>query len=121
MVPYLPPPPLPIGLAPLHQTWLRAGHAHYVAGPRLGRWADIEVGDELDVKGADPPLRLQAVEVVNMLDYGMAWNEYGKRLLPEGVSTPQEAQAHYRSLGPKYADEKVDRDGIVVVGVRARQ
>lgn len=96
------------------QTWVRTGIQRCVARPRHGKWAEVDVGSVLAVEGATPPLLLLVTAATDMLDYGMAWDVYGHRLIPQGVSTALEAQAHFRALGPKYTDEKIDLMGIVV-------
>lgn len=87
-----------------------------------GTWRTLQPGDvivffneEGKTPGAGAGLAFRVTELRRYSDFDKAFEDLGKKLVPEGAETPAEAVEVYRQFNPKSVVDA--NDGVVCVGV----
>eukprot|EP00927_Polykrikos_kofoidii_P055474 TRINITY_DN49723_c0_g1_i1.p1 TRINITY_DN49723_c0_g1~~TRINITY_DN49723_c0_g1_i1.p1 ORF type:complete len:283 (-),score=35.83 TRINITY_DN49723_c0_g1_i1:25-849(-) len=80
-------------------------------------WAKLSVGDEVEAFSTRYAcVRMVVQEILTDFDdFDAAFAALGRRLLPEGAATPQEALAVYRRIYS--AEDVLEAGGVVIVGL----
>ena len=102
----------------LGKSWFDAivlENKNYVGCLNTKKWASLDIGDQLLLIKRSKKIKVEIHEIRHYDDFGQAWLELNKNLIPYGVRTIDEARSFYNTFYPN--DNSIQIYGVIIFGL----
>ena len=92
--------------------WIATGRKRYEGRLKRGDWAQLKIGQKIRFYNLKRTVLVRVSGLQFFPDFGSAFQQLGKELIPEGAKTADEARKLYSQF---YGDKDVAEFGVIAI------